>query len=138
MSAVGIAVGVLAAGSLFVASGCKERVKPSSSPRIAPVTAPRAVGGGPPPTEMAIDQLGSARCEKEARCGRIGPEGSYNTRQQCVDSELLSRFDALDPSNCPNGIRADRFGACLEAYRAERCDDDSLTRDCTLQALCAP
>lgn len=136
MSAGRLVIGAVAS-ALLMSAGCRERGTPGSAPRGAPKAAPTAIGGGPPPTELAIDQLGEARCDKEARCGRIGPDGSYDTRHQCLDADLMSRFDALDPANCPSGIDTKRLAACIEALRSERCDSDALTSGCTLQALCA-
>lgn len=138
MTAGKLVIGVVMTSAVLFGGACRERGTPSSSPRVAPTAAPTGIGGGPPSTEMAIDQLGAARCDKEARCGRIGPDGSYDTRHQCLDADLMSRFDALDPANCPNGIDTKRLGACIEALRTERCDSDSLSGGCTLQALCAP
>jgi len=138
MTAIKWMVGGATVLAIVLTSGCsRDHARPSESPR-AMETAPTAIGGGPPSVESAIDQLGAARCEREARCGRLGPEGSYNTRQQCLDADLMSRLDALDPANCPNGIRPDLLGACLEALRTERCDSDSRSSGCTVQALCAP
>ena len=121
--------------AIVLTSGCSRETQPSPTPRTA---APSAIGGGPPSVESAIDRLGAARCEREARCGRLGPEGTYDTRQQCLDADLMSRLDALDESTCPNGIRSDQLSACVEALRTERCDSDALSSGCTVQALCAP
>ncbi len=129
--------GVLVTSAIALTGGCRERTRATPAPSVAPTAPPRAMGGGPPTAEMAIDQLGAARCEKEARCGRIGPDGSYHTRQQCLDADLMSKYDALDPANCPDGILADKLGACLEALRTERCDSDSLSSGCTVESLCA-
>jgi hypothetical protein len=137
MRAIKWMVGGATVLAVVLTSGCT-RDHGQSSPAPATRVAPTAIGGGPPPTEMAIDRLGEARCEREARCGRLGPEGSYDTRQQCLDADLMSRLDVLDPANCPNGIRSDLLEACIEAMRTERCDSDSRSSGCTVQSLCAP
>ena len=122
--------------------GCtRDRGSPDSPPAIVR-SAPTATGGGPPgaeapPVESAIDRLGEARCARDERCGLIGPAGGYDTKQQCRDADLMSRLDALDPQNCPKGIREDLIESCVQTMANEPCQSTLSAAQCTVAALCA-
>lgn len=122
--------------------GCTRDRGSADSPPAVVRSAPTAVGGGPPaseppPVQSAIDRLGEARCARDARCGLIGPEGGYDTMQQCRDADLMSRLDALDPQNCPKGIREDLIEACVQTMANEPCQSTLSAAQCTVASLCS-
>lgn len=127
--------GVLAVSALVL--GCtRDRASIAPTRPARAQSPPTARGGGPPTLESAIDRLGTARCDREARCGRLGSEGSYDTRDQCLSADLMSRLDALDPATCPNGIDPEILESCIEAMHSGVCGLEVQSAGCTVQSLC--
>ena len=91
-------------------------------------------------TMNAINDISAARCDREVRCGGVGPEETYETRDQCIVKLNQAGYDDLDADACPSGIDSNELGKCLSEINAERCGAplDTLERlvVCRSAALC--
>jgi hypothetical protein len=91
-------------------------------------------------TMNAINDISVARCDREVRCGGVGPDETYETRDQCIAKLNEAGYDDLDADACRTGIDADELGKCLSEINAERCEAplDTLERlvACRSSALC--
>jgi hypothetical protein len=91
-------------------------------------------------TMDAINDISVARCDREVRCGDVGPEKNHETRDQCIAKLNEAGYDNLDADACRAGIAPDELGKCLSEINAERCGAplDTLERlvACRSSALC--
>jgi hypothetical protein len=114
--------------------------------------APERADGGHVPTpivatklaladnEQAIRALAAARCEREARCGHVGPGARWASDALCR-SELVAKGQAeLGAPRCPGGIVQKELDECLREVEKEDCHDpfDALERRaaCRRSGLC--
>lgn len=110
----------LAAAGMGSFGGCSHRQ--SAEPTMAPAS------GSFSEREDAIQRISVTRCERDQRCGNIGPDKSYASLDDC---EASRDRDARASSNdCKQGVNHDRLSECLSAIRAEDCGSplDSLER----------
>jgi hypothetical protein len=88
----------------------------------------------------AINEISVARCDREVRCDGVGPEKTYETRDQCIAKLNEAGYEDLDAEACPAGIDSSELGKCLSEIHAERCGAplDSLERlvACRSPKLC--
>ena len=85
------------------------------------------IGGGPRESNFnmnnraAILSIAAARCDREARCDRVGPGEKYDSRRECmVDIKRNERSDLSDDA-CPGGISPKGLDGCLQSIREEDC-----------------
>jgi hypothetical protein len=122
--------------SLMLVTACENRREESTS-RTRLTSAQQSA---PPVNAASIDAIALARCDREQRCGNIGDEKKFSNRDACLN-EIRSKGDNdLTTSACPGGIDTARLETCLDAVRAERCNDllDWAGRlsECRTDALC--
>ncbi|HMJ13995.1 MAG TPA: DUF6184 family natural product biosynthesis lipoprotein [Polyangiaceae bacterium] len=90
--------------------------------------------------ERSIGALTATRCDKEARCGNVGPNGDYTSREDCVMRLERDARDDFDAEECPGGIDRAELDQCLKQIRSEDCGHvlDKLERvaECRSGALC--
>ena len=70
--------------ALFLLAACDHQ---DTGNTITPATTTRTTSGtqlGAPVDSHAIDQVASARCDREQTCNNVGVEKSYATRDVCV------------------------------------------------------
>jgi hypothetical protein len=116
----------------------------SKSNEREPVMRPAAGTTADPATRSetmnAINDLSVARCDREVRCGHVGPDETYESRDQCIAKLNEGSYDDLDADACRTGIDPDELGKCLSEINAERCGAplDTLERlvACRSAALC--
>jgi Family of unknown function (DUF6184) len=104
--------------------------------------APERPGGGYVPTpiiatkqaladnEQAIRAIAVARCEREARCAKVGVGKKWANEGACRD-ELVNRGrGSLGVPRCPGGIFQKELDECLREVRGEDCKNplDTLER----------
>ena len=130
-------VAAVAAFSLVVGA-CSKTTDRGSAMRPAAYTSADPATGSK--TMNRINQLSEARCDREVRCGGIGPDKTYETRDQCIADLNHDGYDDLDADACPRGIDQRELDKCLSEIHAERCGAplDTLERlvACRSAALC--
>jgi hypothetical protein len=142
---------VLGAGLFLVAlTGCERETPARQQQRPTPMTpAPQpvattdtSVSGGKivVNNEGAISAMGTARCERERRCGNVGPDKDYDSVGACENKLMASSRDELNASECPGGIVKKELDECLNEIRNEDCGNplDTLGRlvACRSSDLC--
>jgi hypothetical protein len=86
------------------------------------------------PAGMSNDQvahkLAAERCAREERCGEIGADQDYASKQACLDDMYSSSLEKLGVDECPGGVDKDDLAKCLTEIRNEDCDNagDSFER----------
>src|SRR5688500_638551 len=82
----------------FVPLGC------SKSTDRQPVMRPAAGTSADPATGSetmdAINDISEARCDREVRCGDIGPDETHETRDQCIAKLNEAGYENLDADAC--------------------------------------
>jgi hypothetical protein len=140
---------VMACGGGFQYDNGRARSDLLSSPQATASasegpTLVRAVGGGPrdadPALSATVAKIAGARCEREMRCGRVGPNETFSSRESCVSKIQADKRGAADLNTCALGVNRDRLADCLNAIRDEDCGNalDVVTRleACRSSNLC--
>jgi uncharacterized protein DUF6184 len=131
LSAVGIA-GVVFGGACSRSNEPEPAMRPASGTKADPATRPAAMEG--------IQLISEARCDREVRCGGVGPDKTYETRDQCVADLKNDGYEDLDAKACPRGLDERQLDQCLSEIHAERCGAplDTLERlvACRSAGLC--
>jgi hypothetical protein len=125
----------LAACVLFTSCGgsagsnpARQPVETAARPDIGRSERPverRFIGGGPRDPDQrfrtTVAKVARAKCDREMRCGNVGPTEKFPTRSDCVSkSEADSRGD-LNADDCLLGVSQTGFLACLKAIREDDC-----------------
>jgi hypothetical protein len=107
-------------------------MRPAAGTRADPATGATTMNG--------INDISVARCDREVRCGGVGPGESYETRDQCIADLNNAGYDDLDADACPKGLDQNELDKCLGEIHAERCGAplDTLERlvACRAATLC--
>ena len=95
------------------------------------------------PTDLhAVDTIGFTRCEREARCGNIGPERTFKTSASCIRHLRADALSELTIGNCRVGISQSELDECLADIRASSCEAPleklSMVPSCRTRELCPP
>ena len=126
------ALAVTATGLLLACGGANQD---SAAPE-----APPGVANAQASDKAVVDQLASARCEREMTCKNVGPDQKYASRGVCMDQMRGNLANDLNAYNCPRGIDNIALDHCMAAIRSEECSHpiDTLTRfdKCRTGALC--
>lgn len=109
-------------------------------------TSVRGLSGDNPtsgsPAAEAIGRLAQARCDRETACGRVGAGRAWGTQDLCVTRQRDHARAEIAGAACPRGVDSTQLASCLNALRAQACDDRRTELDaiagCRLSALCAP
>jgi hypothetical protein len=135
-----------ALGALIIVAGCerkddaspREVVTPTESPER--VTTPVGATREPttqPPAEVkgevhgqAIDAIANERCAREQRCGNVGADQKFGSRDECVTKTRTDWAEDLSAYECPGGIDQKELNECLAEIRNDDCNNpfDSLER----------
>jgi hypothetical protein len=122
---------IFAGALLATVMGCGHHDRDSMSPASRPVIADN---------DRSIAALAASRCDREARCNNVGPNGNYTSRQDCITRIERDTRDDLNVRECPGGIDGTRLQRCLTEIRTEECGHvlDKLERvaECRSGALC--
>ena len=131
LSAVAVA-GALLGGACARSNEPEPAMRPGSGTKADPATRPAAMEG--------IQLISEARCDREVRCGGVGPDKNYETRDQCVADLKNDGYEDLDAKACPKGLDERELDQCLSEIHAERCGAplDTLERlvACRSASLC--
>jgi hypothetical protein len=122
----------------LVSLGCSKTNE--REPALRPAAGTTADPATRSDTMDAINDISVARCDREVRCGDVGPDKTYETRDQCIAKFNEAGYDDLDADACRSGIDRDELGKCLSEINVERCGAplDTLERlvACRSAALC--
>jgi len=125
-------VGALFSVACSKANESEPALRPASGTKADPATRPAAMEG--------IQLISEARCDREVRCGGVGPDATCTTRDQCVADLKNDGYDDLDAKACPKGLDERELDQCLSEIHAERCGAplDTLERlvACRSASLC--
>src|SRR6185436_20806082 len=83
------------------------------------------VGGGPrdgvirATPASAVANIAAARCDREVRCGHIGPKEKYRSRAACVAELQRDKRDDINSDVCTGGVREKELTDCLASIRDE-------------------
>ena len=90
--------------------------------------------------DRAIDDITTARCDREFSCNNVGPGHTWDTYDACQREIHQNTRVSLREQRCPNGIDGNNLGSCLQDVRNERCGNpiDTLERlgACRTGRLC--
>lgn len=118
----------LAALALVACQACQRHQEPGTFDRgvepkvvVAPKNVELGVGGGPVEPGGAVDKILEARCDRELKCGNLGPSKQYADRDACNAAMRKSLADELNADECPAGIDIKELDECLHAARNEDC-----------------
>jgi hypothetical protein len=97
-----------------------------------------------PPTEAALGEaaqaIARARCDREARCERVGAGRKYATHHACFVGIQEDLRDELDDYECPGGVVEGALDACVSEIHGEACDNPLATLermiDCDSHEIC--
>jgi hypothetical protein len=126
----------------WIALGCSHDTTPASSAtneRVRP-NAPAGSMTAASGTHTAAQQIASARCEREQKCGNIGNDKTYSSSQDCLARIRADWQDDLNTRECPGGVNVHELNECLGQVRTEACGNpfDTLARmtECTQAQIC--
>jgi hypothetical protein len=82
------------------------------------------------PQASAIDSITKARCERELRCGNVGPDEEYSSEQECMQKIRSDWHEELEARECPGGVVEKELNECLNEVRNDDCGNpfDTLGR----------
>ena len=124
---------------VFAVTGCERKYEsrmieqtepaPVGGP-LPPSNGQLGVGGGPVSLDSAVDKIADARCDRELKCGSVGPEKKWSDRDGCTTSMKKSLADELNADDCPAGIDTKELDECLHMARNEDCKNplDKISR----------
>jgi hypothetical protein len=125
-----VVLGVFALAAICLA-GCGRDGEEPMTPASRPVTVDN---------ERGIFALAAERCDREARCGNVGPNEDYTSRNDCMARIESDARDDLDARECPGGIEQRELDECVQQVRSEDCGHvlDKLERlaECADSQLC--
>jgi hypothetical protein len=88
----------------------------------------------------AVNAISTARCEREQRCGHIGPQESYTSMEQCETQVRHEWAHELSGYECPRGVQQAELTECVTEIRQEDCANpfDTLARatQCRQSDIC--
>ncbi len=93
-----------------------------------------AIGGGPRDPEQrfssSVAKIAGARCDREMRCGNVGPNEKFSTRAECVSKTEADKHNDIKTEDCMLGVSQTGLTECLKTIRDEDCDNpiDSIMR----------
>jgi hypothetical protein len=112
--------------------------------RASHAEAPRAIGGGPRDSEhrfsSTVARIAGARCDREVRCGHVGPSETFASREACVSKTESEKRADINLEDCMLGVSQPGLSECLRAIRDEDCgnplDTATLLRACRSGNVC--
>jgi hypothetical protein len=91
-------------------------------------------------TDNAVEQIASARCQREVSCDRVGRSMRHASIESCFDLNKAEYTRELNADACPRGIDQNRLVDCIAATEQASCLDPigTLVRveECRSSKLC--
>jgi hypothetical protein len=122
------------AGLSLLAGACERRendrpagqgVNPTSDQGSAAAKGDRAQALG-----TAVDNLATARCDRELRCNNVGAGRRYESKDACMSAIRNNQQQDLNLTACPAGVDQKELRECLDEIRKDDCNNplDNITR----------
>jgi hypothetical protein len=98
--------------------------------------------GGAPDVRTGLHAISMARCQREMKCGTVGPEDGkkFSSEDECVAKLDQEGSQDLTPDNCPNGMDPTKLQGCVASIKNEDCNNPLDTLDrmaaCRSSTLC--
>jgi hypothetical protein len=105
--------------SLFFGIACSKSTDPE--PAMRPASRVEPAPATKVSTLNGINEMSEARCDREVRCGGVGPGEKYETRDQCIADLNSIGYEDLDADACPKGLDQKELDRCLREIATERC-----------------
>ncbi len=127
-------LGVLAATAIMSVTACKRETSPTVVDPVSPVAtnepSTNEATAVPGTQNQAVEQIAQARCDREVRCGKVGPDKDYTSQEVCLTKVKDEWRDDLNARECPGGVVQKELTECLAEIRNEDCGNpfDSLSR----------
>ncbi|HEX6273968.1 MAG TPA: DUF6184 family natural product biosynthesis lipoprotein [Polyangiaceae bacterium] len=111
-------VGAVSISAAFSAACSRETQR---EPAMRPASGTRADSASRPGTSEGINEISTARCDRDVRCGAVGEGKTYANRDQCIMEQNQEGYEDLDEKACPRGLDPRELDKCLSEIHAERC-----------------
>jgi len=134
-----LATALLTAGSLILIA-CAQN--PSASAPAFPGSRPSTgvTEAQNQADTRVVDQIASARCDHEDKCGNIGAGKKYEKRELCKEAMRGKTAPELTAYKCPLGIDQKQLDACFKQLREQSCSFSLAhlfsANECSESALC--
>ena len=76
------------------------------------------------PSDQAVAQLTTERCNRELSCDNIGPERLWEDMASCRRDVRHATRDYLNAESCTGGVDPYGLASCVDAIRNSRCGDE--------------
>ncbi|MDB5216486.1 MAG: hypothetical protein JWO86_4413 [Myxococcaceae bacterium] len=80
--------------------------------------------------DLAVSRIVAARCARETSCNNVGPDKHFVDHDVCAREVHAKIASDLDRNQCPRGIDSPAVDKCMDAIRAESCNNpiDTISR----------
>jgi hypothetical protein len=116
--------------NLDYATGASDKSGAGDANEIAGTTTVTGAEFGTLSGELAVERITAARCARETACNNVGADKHFVDHDVCAREVRKRLASDLDPKQCTNGIDATAVDKCMDAIRAESCNNpvDTLSR----------
>ncbi len=70
----------------------------------------------------AVNAATSSTCDAYERCGEVGTDKDFTTRDSCITDRKAFWNDRWPVADCDDRINGDKLQYCLDAIKATSCD----------------
>jgi len=77
--------------------------------------------GTTPIAERAAENVTKARCDRAERCGEVGQDAQFTSREHCLN--VLWKESVEQLTSCRTGVDQGAIKACLNEINQHGCDD---------------
>ena len=80
--------------------------------------------------ELAVARIVAARCARETSCNNVGADKHFVDHDVCARDVHAKLASDLDRNQCPRGLDSLAVDRCMDAIRAESCNNpiDTISR----------
>jgi hypothetical protein len=137
-------LGAVSLATIGLMVACEHEVNVSTTEPAATRPGPMRLGVTSPQAAdydaSVVDQMTTARCDRDEACSDVGVGRKYASRRECAD-QVHSRFaNDINPTNCAHGLYRVMLDRCMAAIKDEPCDRPSGANArvdwCTSATLC--
>ena len=92
---------------------------------------------------QTVDAIAEQRCNHEASCNAVGPQGKFGSMDQCLDAMRADATQELAGNDCLDGVAERNLDTCLGEISTRACgglsgtiDQLRVHRACRTGAIC--
>jgi len=100
--------------TLAMFGACSQDKAPPLTPAAGTAAQPQRATA-----EQAMDAIANARCNREQRCGNIGPDKQYSSREHCMTAALSDLRESL--ADCQAGVDENDVRQCAGEIETQGC-----------------